>query len=1755
MLHSIKIISGNRGVTGKLGGLKMVNAHQHSIVSKKPFFRFYLLLIFFLNLFPALILKAQNFDNYWLTEYDIKGANGQVTEIVVDGNDIYFAGNFTYFAGQKANGLIKWDGISWTTFDGMAGKSVFSLAVKDGTIYVATNYFGIQRWNGTGWEVIGEVNDLTYALEITNDGLYAGGNFTTVNGISANAIAFWDGVNWSSVGTSVPGEFSGGVDDILLSDKLYVVGSFTSVGGTPANRIAAWDGTSWSSLGLGLNDYTSSILQNGNDIIVGGNFTNAGGTAANRIAVWDGTSWSTYGNGVESLVAGMCMLNGDLIVGFQEESTTAITNSLSVWKGQSWSTLGSNIDNNVFVLTEINNKLYVGGDFSEIGSITANSIAILDGQNWSTFSGLFNNGPNGVINDILINGSDVYIGGDFTKIGDDQFNNFAKWNGSGWSVIGSGLGHTVNSIIKTGNDIVVGGKEYPFASIWDGTNWSTMGSLSGSVFDITALNGEIYATGGFEKNNATGVMLKGVAKWDGSTWQPLGTFGSDYGFVLGNSITTLGNTIVVGGIFQNLSTGVFESLLQWDGSNWILISGATSALEVYGNDNILYCYGNINGTWTLSSWNGTQWSNIPGISNISNINSIDMLGGDLYVAGIFQVNDDPNTVYLAKWDGTNWYTYGSGVDGNINVVTASAEKVYIGGEFVTTGDKASLFFSMYNEDPDQDGIKHEADNCPEVANPSQTDTDADGYGLECDCDDNNVAINAASTWYQDSDNDGYGSNTVSVVQCDQPVGYVLDNTDCDDTDATISPVGTDVAGSGTDSNCDGQYIWYEDLDGDGYGTTTTVTSANATPGTGESATSNDCDDSNASIYPKIWYVDADNDGYGDATAATLTQCAQPTGYVIDNTDCDDSDATSNPVGTDVAGSGVDSNCDGQYVWYEDLDGDGYGTTTTVTSSNATPGTSESATSDDCDDTNTQLHPATVWYVDADADGYGDNNATTLTQCTQPTGHVLDNTDCDDGDATISPVGTDVVGSGVDSNCDGQYVWYEDLDGDGYGTATTVTSVNATPGTGESATSDDCDDTNTQLHPATVWYADADNDGYGDATAATVIQCTQPAGHVLDNTDCDDSDATINPVGTDVAGSGVDSNCDGQYVWYEDLDGDGYGTTTTVTSANATPGSGESATSDDCDDTNTLIHPATVWYADTDGDGYGAASAATMTQCTQPAGYVLDNTDCDDGDATRNPGGTDVAGSGVDSNCDGQYVWYEDLDGDGYGTTTTVTSANATPGTGESATSDDCDDTNAQLHSATVWYADIDNDGYGDATAAKVIQCTQPAGHVLDNTDCDDGDATISPVRTDVAGSGVDSNCDGQYVWYEDLDGDGYGTTTTVASANATPGTGESATSDDCDDTNTQLHPATVWFVDADNDGYGDNTVATLTQCAQPAGYVQDNTDCDDGDATINPGGADVAGSGVDSNCDGQYVWYEDLDGDGYGTTTTVTSANATPGAGESATSDDCDDTDSNVYPGAPSIPDGKDNNCDGTTDKILLTVTVTDVTKMYGTPNPAFVISYTGFVNGDDESVLDVLPTVSTTATGQADAGSYGIEPGGGVDDGYNFEYVFGTLTVTPATASITITGLEHNYDGSQKTPVVNTDPSGLNYIITYNGSTNPPVTPGTYEVLVTMDETNYTGSATATLVINEVLGLDGLQDMGLQVYPNPVNAELNLRWDRSAGREVYLYDGTGRQVLNQRSEGIAVSFDVRSLSEGLYRLVIVEGQKSWGMNVMVGGR
>ena len=283
----------------------------------------------------------------------------------------------------------------------------------------------------------------------------------------------------------------------------------------------------------------------------------------------------------------------------------------------------------------------------------------------------------------------------------------------------------------------------------------------------------------------------------------------------------------------------------------------------------------------------------------------------------------------------------------------------------------------------------------------------DGIDNDCDSETDEDDAADATTWFRDTDGDGFGDPDETAESCGA-LDLVMDASDCDDTDPSVSPIGVEMC-DGIDNNCDGAV------------------------------------DEAAAIDATALHIDSDGDGYGDPDSTEVSCGADY--LTTDSTDCDDTDAAVSPAGVEMC-DGMDNDCDGAtdeadasdaVVWYADTDGDGYGDPDSPATSCGGDGLTADAS--DCDDGNPAVNPVATemcdgidnncdgetdgpdsadtmtFYADADGDGYGDPGSTTE-MCSVDLGWTYDASDCDDGAGDIHPGVIDEECNGIDEDCDG-----------------------------------------------------------------------------------------------------------------------------------------------------------------------------------------------------------------------------------------------------------------------------------------------------------------------------------------------------------------------------------------------------------------------------------------------------------------------------------------------------------------------------------------------------------------------------------------------------------------------------------------------------------------------------------------------------------------------------------------------------------------
>jgi hypothetical protein len=275
----------------------------------------------------------------------------------------------------------------------------------------------------------------------------------------------------------------------------------------------------------------------------------------------------------------------------------------------------------------------------------------------------------------------LYVGGEFTDAGGiAAADRIATWNGSSWGAVSSAASQISN----------------------------------GRVADIAVAVGKVYAGGNFQNagGNANADFL---AVWDGS-WKPFcAAAGST--FVSGNvtSLEIIGQTLYVGGEFQNWAgiasaDYLFACNLATGASSPVVdpahpFSGAVYALTA-DSDGTLYAGGGFidlndapndpadkvaylpsGGTWTAMGTGAGSCS----CAVTDFVRALTVVGTDVYIGtDANDVAGIPQADHVARWDGSAWWAVGAGSGGgngwfpavtSINAMTGTGPNLFVTGTF------------------------------------------------------------------------------------------------------------------------------------------------------------------------------------------------------------------------------------------------------------------------------------------------------------------------------------------------------------------------------------------------------------------------------------------------------------------------------------------------------------------------------------------------------------------------------------------------------------------------------------------------------------------------------------------------------------------------------------------------------------------------------------------------------------------------------------------------------------------------------------------------------------------------------------------------------------------------------------------------------------------------------------------------------------------------------------------------------------------
>jgi hypothetical protein len=150
--------------------------------------------------------------------------------------------------------------------------------------------------------------------------------------------------------------------------------------------------------------------------------------------------------------------------------------------------------------------------------------------------------------------------------------------------------------------------------------------------------------------------MNNIARWDGTTWQPLGT-GFNAGVTGGtiNSMMEYNGQLYVAGTFSSAGGVSVNSIARWNGSTWSAVSsgvtgGVNGIRDMIVYNNALYVVGQFTTAGGMSSknvakWTGSAWMPMTLWNTNQYVETIEEYNNKLYVG-----TNDADTAHVYRMD-------------------------------------------------------------------------------------------------------------------------------------------------------------------------------------------------------------------------------------------------------------------------------------------------------------------------------------------------------------------------------------------------------------------------------------------------------------------------------------------------------------------------------------------------------------------------------------------------------------------------------------------------------------------------------------------------------------------------------------------------------------------------------------------------------------------------------------------------------------------------------------------------------------------------------------------------------------------------------------------------------------------------------------------------------------------------------------------------------------------------------------------------
>lgn len=353
-----------------------------------------------------------------------------ITGIVTSFNSVSIAPYYAFVNSISISGNTLYAGGDYTTIGGISRQRISSFNLSTGLI---------TSWNPMIFS--GAVNKVLSA----NGKVYVCGSFSNFASGVRYGVAELDSITGQL--TSFNASLNSGVtvfNMILSNNIMYVEGNFTSIHGVPRTKLAAIKlASGFPNLWMPNPDASAHLLklENGN-ILISGDFKFIGGISKRHLALVDtllGTAQPFMNIKVSGTVLATCKSNGKLFLGGdytsyggEYRSNLAAFDRLTK-EIKSWAPEATMTGGFGYVsqIKISNQKIYISGNFDNINGQSRNYLCAVDSGGALAS---FNPNPNDIVNCILFHNGHIYLGGGFTNISGTNRNRLASIDEVSWSI-------------------------------------------------------------------------------------------------------------------------------------------------------------------------------------------------------------------------------------------------------------------------------------------------------------------------------------------------------------------------------------------------------------------------------------------------------------------------------------------------------------------------------------------------------------------------------------------------------------------------------------------------------------------------------------------------------------------------------------------------------------------------------------------------------------------------------------------------------------------------------------------------------------------------------------------------------------------------------------------------------------------------------------------------------------------------------------------------------------------------------------------------------------------------------------------------------------------------------------------------------------------------------------------------------------------------------------------------------------------------